>query len=474
MVPYFIEGYEASLKSDDFFAKAAGAWSMMEYLIRIKPNSDSIYHYLNLTNYYLNKIPKENYPLKNWGTHIKNLILSIWYKKNNNLDSLRIINNETITALQDNLQRKLIKFTEPFKFHIAESHFFNSNYDSAMYYLNLVKPLSDESFYSISLWNRVVNLKFKIYSELNDYKNSTFIAKEIFQLNAKLNQIDPRIKMLEHLKNIDAEKKQQSIEHEKQQKELILLVVSIILSTVAVFIFILNNRYKKIRSLNFKLDEANVTKNKLFRVISHDLSGPVDSALIISEQIDLYKDKMSKEDLAHNSALVHKSIVQLKSILSTLLEWSKVNLDGFKTSRLHIEVSQSIKDAIEDLSFQIKTKNIEIKIIKNHNLIVGFDADSLRVVLRNILSNAIKFSPNNSEIIININQNSITIIDSGKGFPENILTGNLHAITSKSGTNNERGLGLGLQIVMDILVKNDTNIKFKNQDNGNGCVELIF
>lgn len=78
--PYFHEGYQASLKSEDNFAKAAGAWSMMEYYIGINANPDSIYNYLNLTNMYLQRIPETSYALKNWGIFIKNRILSSWKK----------------------------------------------------------------------------------------------------------------------------------------------------------------------------------------------------------------------------------------------------------------------------------------------------------------------------------------------------------------------------------------------------------
>ncbi len=468
-------GYYYSLKSNDNFAKAAGCWTILEDLISRNSDVDSIYFFFNQTNKYINLIPDNKFAYRNWAIIIRNQIISPWYRKNLKNDSIMIINKQTVDALKDNLNRKLFNADNVLNFAIAESYYDKlENYDSALVYINNIKEPNLETFHSIVFWNQVNRMKFNLLFKFNDLDEAAKIAAEIFKLESPYrNVVDPKLLHIEHLKTIENEKQKLAIENEKRKKENIFTMVVFVIFGSAIIFLILNNRYQKIQLLNKKLDEANNTKDKLFRIISHDLNAPLDSTLTLSEQIGLYQDKMSKEDIIKTSFLIHKSTMQLKSILTTLLEWSKMNLEGFKVEKKQVNCKKIINEVIDNLSFQIAQKNINVNLNANFELIVDYDADSLRVVLRNLLSNAIKFTPKNNSINIMLNDNSIEIIDSGEGFPESILEGKLNLTKSTSGTNNERGLGLGLQIVSDICEKYNTKIKFSNTEKG-GCIVLEF
>ena len=393
-------------------------------------------------------------------------------EKNITLDSLIILNNENIISYQDNLQRKLINFTEPVIYQIAESYYLNKNFDSAMYYLNLISPLDNESFYSIYLMEIVNRLKFEIYSEKKDYKNSTQLAKEIIRLNTKLNQINPKILIVEHLKNIETEKQKQIISIEKRQKEFIILAVAIILIAISIFILILYNRYKKIQLLNRKLDEANSTKNKLFRIISHDLNNPLNSTIMLSEQLLKYHDRMEEEDRIKNTEGILQSGKHLKGLLESLIEWSKVNLEGFKKREGKSNVKDLVNSIMNDVETNLKWKEIEIVSNIDENLELEFERDALRIVLRNIITNSIKFCRVGGKIDIVANHNEIIIDDDGVGFTQEQLSNNFDSNTSRAGTQNETGLGLGLQIVNDICKTYNTKVAISNREEGGGRVKL--
>ncbi len=469
-------GYEKTQLVDDYFAKAAGAWSMIEYHIGNSQNQDSILYYRKLALNYLQKIPDDRITLKNFGINMAEKFIFYYFSKIDNNNAKKIADEalENIRkAIISNNNLKLINFDEILNFELMIYYSISNKLDSAV---NIgLKYYYDKSFhkdFDHLKWEYALQLS-KYFEKLGDYKNAYKYFKEadiLYDNFASKSESIQRIAKLRELENINFQEK---LKAEKVQRNLTYLIVFIVLLSLSAIIYVILNRYKKIKLLNAKLDEANSTKNKLFRIISHDLNGPVNSVLILSEQIGLYQDRMSKEDVVKTSSSIHKSTVQLKSILTTLLEWSKLNLEGFNAKKNSIVSTQSINDVIDDLSFQITNKQIQINIIKNHNLIVEYDADSLRVVLRNLLSNAIKFTPKSAEINIEINHNSISIIDSGAGFPENILSKNFSEITSKAGTNNERGLGLGLQIVRDICEKYNTKIKFSNTEKG-GCVVLEF
>ncbi len=476
LIPYLKIGYEKLHKTNDDFARASGNWSMMEYHLKSTKNKDSIKYYENEARKYLNLIPDERFPLKNFGFHlIEQFKTNLLTKNRQNENEINQAKFNLGIIIKENLNRKLINFDRYLNLFLAQHYNSIAKNDSAKLIIN--NFINSTNIYQkeyLLISKYYYELYLQILSSEKNYKEALETTFIIDNINKNIVDNSENVERLAQLRNLEKIAYDEKIKTEEQRRIFIYVVILLITISSIIIIYLLYSRYKKIKILNFKLDEANNTKNKLFRIISHDLNGPANSTLILSEQIGLYFDKMSKEDFAKTAKLIHKSSFQLKAILDTLIQWSKLNFDGFKVSKKNVIVIKIIDEIIEDLSYLINSKSIEIISEIENDLSVLFNEDALRVIIRNILSNAIKFTPANQQIVISAKDDYIKITDGGNGFPIEILSGNIKNIDSKAGTNNETGLGLGLQIVKDITEKYDAKIEFTNNNNGNGEVILQF
>lgn len=220
----------------------------------------------------------------------------------------------------------------------------------------------------------------------------------------------------------------------------------------------------ELRKSEEKLKELNATKDRLFSIIGHDLRGPISSFKLV---IDLM---ISDCDLSDSVALmdilqgIQKSAESTYDLLENLLAWARSQQNEIVFSPKEIALDEVVLKTIDLLSDICKNK--EIVIINNvkENTTVYADKNMLMTVLRNLISNAIKFSPKGKQIEVfaskNQNEHLITVKDEGTGImPENLekLFKNTEHLTTY-GTNGEKGSGLGLLLCKDFIGKHNGNI----------------
>lgn len=221
------------------------------------------------------------------------------------------------------------------------------------------------------------------------------------------------------------------------------------------------NNQQAIQQKNDELEALNKTKEKLFSIIAHDLRSPIAQ---IKSTLDLVnRDFISKEEFHELSHHFTKQIDQLQDNMNNLLTWSQSQLNGIVTKPQAVSPSLIIKEVIELLKQQWQAKEIQIQFEAFDDL-VWMDPDHLKVVMRNILSNAIKFSKKKHNIIINHSRNNkeltIAVRDTGLGMDQQQLDSLFTAeeIISTHGTDKERGTGLGLKLCKEFLEKNKGEI----------------
>ncbi len=217
--------------------------------------------------------------------------------------------------------------------------------------------------------------------------------------------------------------------------------------------------------MNAELDRLNRTKDKFFSIIAHDLRNPFNAIIGFGELLrnDFYD--MDNHQKLNVLELINVSSQTAYNLLENLLQWARTQTDKINYSPENFNLSE-IADTVIDLHCIIaRKKGVTMKNAIDKHTMVYADKNMISTVLRNLVSNAIKFSNPDSEIVISVTQKSdlveVNVIDGGIGMNRECL-GKLFKIDtyySTSGTMGESGTGLGLIICKEFIEKNNGRIK---------------
>jgi signal transduction histidine kinase len=221
----------------------------------------------------------------------------------------------------------------------------------------------------------------------------------------------------------------------------------------------------EIREQRNELMKSNEDKVQLFSIISHDLRTPLSQIYGFLELLrygELNEDE--RKDLTNE---LYKSTANTLTMINNLLEWSKSKLEGMTPSSEAISIEGLLTQVTESLTSLASKKGIEIELKAENDFKIFADIGMMEIVFRNILHNAIKFSPKDELITIHVIEHSeeieIAVQDRGDGIPEDkrktIFSQNFR---SQEGTSNERGTGIGLHLCKGLVEKQDGTIWFES------------
>lgn len=213
-----------------------------------------------------------------------------------------------------------------------------------------------------------------------------------------------------------------------------------------------------------QLQELIRTKDKLFSIIAHDLRGPIGNLLPILEMLNSGEESDEKaKDMLMES--LKTGIKSTYGLLENLLNWSLSQTNTISLNPKHFVINRVISNNIELQSSGANRKEIQILFNVDGDLSVFADEDSVSLVIRNILSNAIKYTPNRGAIEVIIHKKDscieIEIVDNGVGMTKEVVDNlfNPNASISTMGTNNEKGSGLGLMLCKEFVERNGGQIR---------------
>jgi signal transduction histidine kinase len=213
----------------------------------------------------------------------------------------------------------------------------------------------------------------------------------------------------------------------------------------------------EIRSINQQLSDLNITKDMLFKVVSHDLRGPVGSMVSYLRMVIERDDPIDKNSLE----ILYKTAANASFLIENLLYWA---ISQGKEISLHPAVnliSNTMARALEPIHYLAFQKEITVVNDCEKNAEAYYDAHSMEIVFRNILSNSIKYSYSGKkiEITCSVDNQHLTInfTDYGIGIAENTLKNILKSVVVKSerGTTNEIGTGIGLSLCFKMVKANN-------------------
>ncbi len=208
-----------------------------------------------------------------------------------------------------------------------------------------------------------------------------------------------------------------------------------------------------------QLEKANQTKDMLFSILAHDLRKPALSFRSIAKKINYLLSKRDFEGLDRLGHSIEKSAISLNSLLDNLLNWSLSQKDMVSVRPRTIALKKLIKEVINMIEILAQEKHIKINDESIEDIIIQTDPDILMTIIRNVLDNAIKYTPKEGSIYIKMNDTiestTITIRDTGIGMtPEQISRiRNQQNLISTTGTSGEKGSGMGISMVINLLTK---------------------
>lgn len=217
--------------------------------------------------------------------------------------------------------------------------------------------------------------------------------------------------------------------------------------------------------MNVRLNDLNATKDKFFSIIAHDIKNPFNAVLgfagLLEENFKEWNDGQKVEIIK----LIHVSAKNLYELLENLLQWSRSQSGVLKFNPREIALKQTFNNVIHLLGETAGAKNIELEImLPEEELVVYADQDMLDVILRNLISNAVKFTKQGGKVQLIAEPDGafvlIKVTDNGIGISEGIRNQlfRIDKYTSTHGTQNETGTGLGLILVKEFVEKHGGEI----------------
>jgi signal transduction histidine kinase len=241
-----------------------------------------------------------------------------------------------------------------------------------------------------------------------------------------------------------------SIHQVGHQSQIIHLTVNIICAVIVGYL--IENYKRKSFLQNQILEESNSVKARLLSILSHDLISPLNS---LKGLLSLHDRKLlSDTDTANYFTKIGNSLNETTDILQNLMRWSKTQMGGFTPSLEIVHIKTIIDEIVNSLASHFQAKELTLQIEIDDAATVKADKEMLRLALRNVLTNAIKFSRLGSIVVIagsNSKDNySLSITDEGVGMNSEQLE-KVFSMKSVStnGTLNEKGSGIGLTIVKE-------------------------
>jgi len=216
---------------------------------------------------------------------------------------------------------------------------------------------------------------------------------------------------------------------------------------------------EKIKKINAELTESNETKDKFFSIIAHDLRGPLSGLTQILEILVTDYEEMEEDEKIEIVTEAARASNSTYALIENLLEWSRIQSDGLVYKPANINLLALINITVALYNQNINNKGITFRVEVNPEATVFTDKQMTETILRNLISNAIKFTPQNGSIVINSEADekysTIKVQDTGVGIEQNALDKLFRIDVSHStpGTANEQGTGLGLILCKELVEK---------------------
>ncbi|HNV52599.1 MAG TPA: tetratricopeptide repeat-containing sensor histidine kinase, partial [Tenuifilaceae bacterium] len=337
--------------------------------------------------------------------------------------------------------------------------------------------------HKLALSNYILHTKIKDSLENLKRNEANLEAQLDLELDQKKTEIKVMEAEVETLKQ-KAELDKANIEKQRNFRNFLIVVILLVLTLLGAAILsfwqkrkyaqALEEKIEEIKQINEKLIESEThlkqtvqTKDKLFSIIAHDLRSPFTALVGLSEVLSEKSNELSSEEIAELSKHIHQSATGVLALTDNLLSWSRSQTGKLTINPQTFSLKEIVDNIVTVASIPAQEKKIAINTKIGNDLNIYADFDTISTAIRNLISNAIKFTPTGGSISVSgkkvLNYIEIKVADTGIGIePENLAKlFRVDGLTTK-GTNQESGTGLGLILCKEFVEKNNGNISVES------------
>lgn len=343
---------------------------------------------------------------------------------------------------------------------LTQAYIAENKHDSAIYYANKGLKIRETDLVLLS------NITSS-YNALGNKDSTIFYATKTLTIQKNL-AIEERFRYTKYLQ-IAYETQEKQDENIKLKYQLQITKVIIISSIAVILLFsflmrIIFNRRKREKQLNIKLhnnnielNKLNASKDKLFSVLAHDLKNPFNTLIGFSDLLYSDIDDLPQEQIKDFAKRMNDLAKQTFDLLVNLLDWSRVQSGKLTPMPEKVKPLELLTESEMLLRPIAEQKNINLVIKNNTDSFLFADKEMLKTILRNLATNALKFSHSGEKVIMEVSEQGENIMfsvsDTGVGIAskhrDNIFL--LENNISTEGTAKEKGTGLGLILCKEFI-----------------------
>ncbi|WP_045212659.1 ATP-binding protein [Desulfonatronovibrio magnus] len=238
---------------------------------------------------------------------------------------------------------------------------------------------------------------------------------------------------------------------------------------------------ENISKAKHELEKAAQEKDRFYSILAHDLRSPLAGVISLSEMLSDSVDDLSEKDIRFAAKEMHKSLSNIHALLDDLLEWSQLSqgLMEYAPERLNLlDLAVSCLSTVKDWA---ERKDIQISIDVPESVEIYADESMMKAVIRNLASNAVKFTQRHGSIAVSFSinddqQGTLFVKDDGVGIaPEHLeQVFSLGKVRKTFGTEGEKGTGLGLVMCRDLVEKHGSRLKIESEPGKGTTVSFLL
>jgi signal transduction histidine kinase len=420
------------------------------------------------------------------------------YISNNKLEKARVLMEKAYKIFSETHDVRNLAYS---CLNLGKLYNMQKNFSASLKMLNQCADIA-EKLKSGRLQMSCYEQLSETYDKLGYFAFSLEYLKKAYELKDKINSLESEKLLAEYRTKYEYEKKDEQVNlltennilHEQtiqKQKVLGIFIFSVLLlSIILTFVFfrgrqklskaykLLQNRQEEInvqkeilKRQKHDLEELNSSKDKFFSIIAHDLRNPFSALLTLSALVIEDFNDNTPEENREMIKLINESAEGGYRLLENLLAWAKSQSGGLKVEPERFTIKELVAEVTESMELRFKSKKIQMQNLISENSEVYADRNMVMSVLRNLISNALKFTPALGKITVSTTVESefvkICVRDTGIGIePKNIKK--LFRIDenyTRKGTEKEPGSGLGLILCKEFVEKNNGKIFVESEVN---------